>query len=361
MKKVWGIVGDIIHAFLLCLLFYAIIKAIVGPSAFKGMADGGGNIRILLGQIGINEIYTFIGSTAFVLFGIVGIYDFAYLNGLYILVPPSFVHAKDRNNLKQAEKMMELYYNKDIDFIKEYEKERSDYMLQAIGLEERQFRTINYEIIKGRTMTERNIYALKVKAEKLLFQKDYIIDQSKLENSKRVYDKVDYYINLYTALYDAETCKSIGSVMSRFIILSLKERLTEVDYLIIPQGSNFLLGLEVGKQLGKPVISVLSEERIYTNKFWDGNYNEDKKNNIIVIHDVLVTGERVCTSIEKLPKNSYELYGIFCLMKYVNKDFDATKYFSEHGIEKKRINYLFEVDETILGKVCSGEYEYRYD
>jgi len=360
-KNIGYVLKNLIHGILWCILGFLIIRAIVGTKIAENSGDRWTDIKSLVCQIGINEIYTLIGATAFVLFGIVGIYDFAYTNGLQIFVLPAFIKHKEKSYLKQAEKMMELYYQRDRKFIEEYENERTDLILQAMGLDEKQFHRISYEIIKARTQTDKSIYDLKCKAEKPLFQKDYIVDQSSLESSKRIYDKVDYFINFYTAMYDEEICKSIGSIMSRYIVLSLGEKSNTINYIVVPKGSNFLLGLEVGKILHKPVISILNEERIFKDTFWDGVYDiKTEKNNIVVVHDVLVTGKRIYESIEKLPYDSYEIFGIFCLMRYNSTDFSSIEGFAKHNIGEHQINCLFDVDEEILQQVYEEKYEYKY-
>lgn len=360
-RNIEYVLKNLIHIILWCILGFLIIRAIVSTNTIVSSGNIWTDIKNLVHQIGINEIYTLIGAMAFVLFGIVGIYDFAYTNGLQIFVLPAFIKHKEKSYLEQAEKMMELYYQRDRIFIEEYENKRTDLILQAMGLDEKQFHHISYEIIKARIKTDKNIYDLKCKAEKLLFQKDYVVDQSLLESSKRIYDKVDYFINFYTAMYDEEICKSIGSILSRYIVLALGEKSETINYIVVPKGSNFLLGLEVGKILHKPVISILNEERIFKNIFWDGVYDiKATKNNIVVVHDVLVTGKRIYESIEKLPYDSYEVLGIFCLMRYNSADFTPIEGFAEHNIEEHQINCLFDVDEGILQQVREGQYEYKY-
>lgn len=346
MKKALSVLGDFLHLVLICILGILVFLAVVHESITEGMT-----IKEICSLAGINEIFTFIGAIAFILFGIVGIYDFAYLNGLRFLVPPAFVKFKEINYMKQAERMMELYYKRDIQFIQEYEKERTGYLLQAMGIEERQFNHINYEIVKARTMPDKDIYSLKCKIEKLLLHKEFIINQTTLECSKRVYDKVDYFLNLYTALYDANLCKSVARIMSRYLALSLGENISKIDYIIIPKGSNFLLGLEVGKLLRKSVISILDEERVFKGVYWDGIYDRQKCNNIVVIHDVLVTGKRIYESIEKLPAGTYNLMGIFCLFRYKNNVFQPVHDFEEHGIEKDKVKWLSEIEEDTLNKI----------
>lgn len=353
-KKGWAVLGNTVHGIFLCFLFVCIIRAIAGA---QNLAE----FKVFLEQMGMNEIYTFIGAIAFTLFGVVGAYDFLYLNGLSVFVPPAYISVKEKNYVKQAEKMMEVYYKKDIDFINAYEKERTSYLLQAMGLEEKQFHYINYKIIRARTqMTEKSIFALRSKAEKILLQKEFVVDQLKIEPLKRVYNEVDYFLNYYTALYDTELCKAVGNLMCHFMLLVLGAEIEEIDYIIVPKGSNLLLGLEVGKILHKKVLPILDKGRIERDKPWDGKYETDKVNKIIVVHDVLVSGKRIYESIEKLYRNTYEVSGIFCLARYNSTEFDPIKEFEEHGIERTKIECLLDINEDVLKEVYNDVYECRY-
>lgn len=345
----WAI--DFVHLiFLIVLLIYTFRAVIcVDQGLFKGNFFY--DLKEACLQAGINEIFTFIGAVSFILFGIIGIYDFAYLNGVRILVPPSFIHLKEKNYEKQAEKMMKVYYERDIEFIQEYEKERMGYLLQVAGIDEAQFRHIRYELIKARAKQAENIEELRNKTEMLLYNRQFIVNQTSYSVSDRIYKEVGYFINLYTALYDSELCNDVAHIMADYIVMCLGVAVVCLDYIIIPQGSNLLLGLEVGKILRKPIIAIQEKERITKNEFWDGNYEKklNAKNNVIIVHDVLVTGKRIYQSIEKLPKDTYEVKGLFCLFKYKNP-----KYHPEWELEKHNINNikcLVDTDETRLQKV----------
>lgn len=85
-----------------------------------------------LSSVGVNEILTFIGALAFILIGIVGVYEYAYSNGISFLVPPMFVNHKENTYLREADRMMEIYYKKDIKFIREYEKERTVFFCRRL-------------------------------------------------------------------------------------------------------------------------------------------------------------------------------------------------------------------------------------
>lgn len=339
---------DILHIVVIaCVLGYTFRAVIcVDPGWFQGNFFM--DLKKACLNAGLNEILTFVGAVAFVLFGIVGIYEYAYANGVPVLAPDFFIRMKENKYEKQAEKMMKLYYEKDIDFIREYEKERTGYILQSMGIEEKQFHHIRYELIKARAMSAHSVKELQNKAEKILYDKRFIVDQTKDALCRRVYKEVDYFINLYSAFYEPELCQDAGHIMTDFILLSLKDEVDFIDYILIPTGSNLLLGLEVGKILRKPVIAMQEHPRIKQDEFWDGEYRrkENAKNNIIIVHDVLVTGKRIYESVEKLPANTYNIKGLFCLMKYEHQNYHPKRELKKHNIYN--VKCLLKTDEKIL-------------
>lgn len=181
---------DIAHLIILIVLLGYTFRAVicVDQGLFKGNFFY--DLKEACLKAGINEIFTFIGAVAFILFGIIGIYDFAYSSGVQILVPPSFAYLKEKNYEKQAEKMMKIYYERDIEFIQEYEKERVGYLLQAAGIDEEQFRHIRYELIKARAMSTENVEELRNKTEMMLYDKQFIVNQTIYSFSDRIYKEL---------------------------------------------------------------------------------------------------------------------------------------------------------------------------
>lgn len=302
-----------------------------------------------------NDIFTIVGSITVLLFGIVGIFEFGYSNGISFLAPPTYRRCKESVNMKQAERMMKIYYKEDMDFIQQYEKERIRYILQLMGITAGQFHLINYEIIKARSNDENCDENLSEELKSYILHKEFIEVLPRENGKKRVYEKVDYYINLYMAFYDAEICKNVAGIMCKFIIGNLKEETEWIDYIIVPQQGNFLLGLEVAKQLHKPVIAIQSTGRIWQEEYWDGKYKSDRKNKIIVVHDVLVTGQNIIDSIKKLPENTYKLMGVYSLVEYSGlDDINVGNNLKGTEIESSGIKCLIKVDKNKLKEIVDG-------
>lgn len=280
-----------IHVFLIILvLLFAAYAVLVDAGLPSCEGDAAAFLLGILNTLGLSQLFSFIGAVAFVLFGVVGIYEFAYVNGISPLVPPFYLRFKERKEEEMAVRMMDLYYKNYAAFIREYENERIGFVLQSLGLDEKQFHSISYELVKARVMREETEDQLKDKLKAMIYQKDYIIDQSEIPICSRVYRAVAYYLDLYTALYDPRLCGDVGRIMASHILFCLEKDgadISSIDYLIVPSGGNLLLGLEVGKILRKKVIAVLEKPRILTHKLWDGNYEPKmgRANNILVLKD----------------------------------------------------------------------------
>lgn len=340
------------------LLHVIIIAALILYTFYAVIADGGITIQNFWGELSkcillasINDIFTFIGALAFILFGIVGMYEFAYTNGLRRILPPFYLKFREERDERTAKAMMKTYYEQDINFIQQYEAERANRILQALGLKEKQFHHIQYELVRARSLPEDSQEEMKKKLKQLIYQKDFIVDQSEIPIDKRCYPDVNYFINLYTALYDSQLCTNVGNIFAAFIALSInnsRNSLADIDYIVVPYGSNLLLGLETGKKLAKPVVVIQEQPRILNDCPWDGNYEPKPgcKNRIIIIHDVLVTGKRIYESIEKLPADTYSVEGLYCLIRYKHNKFQPTDELHKHSINN--IHCLIQTDEATL-------------
>lgn len=353
-------VANFVHIVLIAALILYTFYAVIADGGMTAQNFWGGLLECLM-LAGINDIFTFIGALAFILFGIVGIYEFAYTNGLRKLLPPFYLRFREERDEKTARTMMKTYYEQDIEFIQQYEQERANRILQALGIKEKQFRHIQYELVRARIMPQRTQKEMVAKLEPMIYEGGFIIDQSAIPPERRVYPNVDYFINLYTALYDSELCADVGNLMASYVFRKVGIKLANIDYIVVPYGSNLLLGLEVGKRLEKPVIAVQEKPRIIQDEFWDGNYRwePDRKNHIIIIHDVLVTGERIYRSIEKLPAGTYIVDGLFCLIQYDHKQFQPEETLHSHGIH--RIECLMHTDERSLREAKKTSNKVRKD
>lgn len=344
--------GDYIHLTLLALLLFYTAYTIFYSAIPCPSGHFLNDLQTAFKCAGINEIFTLIGALAFVLFGVMGIYDFAYSYHLWPLVPPYYRHLKRKSMRKDAEAMMRTYYETDMEFIQQYEQERIRYVLQALGIDETQFHKISYDLVRARVMQVGDLEMLRKKAETYLLGGDFIEDLTSQHQCCRVYENVDYFINLYAAMYSPEICSDVAHIMADYVLEILaksQKKIGDIDYFVIPAGGNLLLGLEVGKILRKPVIAMQEHERIYRNKWWDGKYQRNHTNQIIILHDVLVTGKIIADTLQKLPTGSYAIEGLYCLVRYCHQGFDPEAVL-KNKLTRKQIHCLMDVCGNQLKK-----------
>lgn len=355
-----------IRQFFVNFLHICIIVGLLIYTFYSIIADGGvtaqnfwGGLLNCLLAARISDIFTFIGAIAFILFGVVSIYEFAYTNGLRWLLPSPYLNFRVSRDEKTARIMMKTYYKQDIDFIQEYEQERVNRVLQALGIQEEQFHHIQYEIVRARSMAYTTPKDMENKLKAQILRKSFIVDQSEVPKENRIYPNVNYYLNLCAAFYDTQLCADVSKILVANITWDLKQNLNvsldAIDYIVIPHSSNLLLGLETGKLLGKHVIAMQHSPRIQKDIPWDGIYQtkKDGTNNIIVIHDVLVSGTCIYKSVDLLPRGSYTVLGVYCLAHYFHRDYTPYVKLSDHNIT--HIKCLTKIDEGCLKQILDGE------
>ncbi len=344
-----------IHVIVVLLVMFAVFRAIFCVDTGLYTGEFWRNLKESLKLAGLTEWFTFIGAIAFILFGINGIYEYCYSNGMEYLIPPFYQKAKDFILLKQAEKMMNLYYDKDIDFIKTYETERTEKILNTLQLTDEQFHHIRYEILKARAGNISGISSLQQRAKDLLLNKEYVVNLNNVDASERVYEDVNYFINLYTALLDDKVFEDAGRLMTNFLSIKTGYDLESIDCIVIPYGSNLLLGLSVAKKLGIRLISVLQEGRMLKEQPWDGEYpkkENGEKIKIAMLHDILVSGKRIYKSLEALPKDSFELVGVFSLI-YYKTETDTLSMLKENGIPNDKVHHIIEVSDEEMAAIIN--------
>ena len=234
-----------------------------------------------------------------------------------IFVPDFFEAAKNKKRAQEIKELVNTYIREDINFFQDYSEERICFLISQLGINTDQLDQIRYELIKMRCIPLKTIDDAAEKLKKLVIN-DYpiIIDQNKIDSSKICYHRVRYYINLTDIMYLPDYARELSAILA-FLITENCD-LSSVNKLIVPYDSNFLLAVEVGKRLGKSVVKMRQHNgKILTEKCWDGNLDNNEK--VIIIHDVLVSGEQIIDAINKIP-DSCSIVGFFCLI--VRKEWD---------------------------------------
>lgn len=301
------------------------------------------NIGSFIYRNGFENIGGIIEQTLLIMLSFVTLADIASYVNWSILVPDFFVYAKEKKHIKDIQICVETYIKEDVNFFQDYRQEKISFILSQLGISKNQLDKIRLELIKMRCIPLKNLDDAKEKIKGLLIS-DYpiIIDQDKIDSSKICYNKVKFYINIMDIMFIPDYASELSTILA--FLIAEKAELSAIDKIIIPHDSNFLLGVEVGKKLGKSVVKMRYKKgKIETEKYWDGNLNSTDK--VIIIHDVLVSGEQIIDTMNKLP-DSCNIEGFFCLI--ARKEWDGKKKLLKKGISCYEI---LEIDDGDIHKL----------
>ena len=135
-------------------------------------------------------------------------------------------------------------------------------------------------------------------------------------------------------------------LLTNRIAFLIKEKadLNRVDRLIVPYDSNFLLGVEVSKRLGKPMVKMRFERgKIITAQPWEGQLNPTDR--VIIIHDVLVKADQIIHTLEQLPRTC-EVLGVYCLI--TRKEWKGLERLEQKGVTVEQIVCLNDNDISTI-------------
>lgn len=197
----------------------------------------------------------------------------------------------------------------------------------------------------------------------LCLNENILQDLSIVPSSKKKYD-VNFYLDFTDFLYsnfmqnDNVDLDSMARII-RFLILKhhsppsefheeyeIEERLRTEKYKIaIPPNGNLLLGLKVASILGLNIIRFTDSERYLTEKRWDGSL--DSQDKILIVHDVLVTGNQIQTVIRECKQKKINCIELYSLV--VRTD---TKFGGKQDIMRSKIpfEYLLALDDSQILK-----------
>lgn len=288
---------------------------------------------------GFNGLGVLIERAIVVLLAYVGFVQIAnYLN--WIVFVPDFISHEE---YKRTKRMIDAYYHNDINFFHDYDKERIDHVMAQLGITAKQFEKIKIDLIKMRCLPLSNLEDCKNKIKHFIKSgPPLLVDQKTDDNGKFNYPKVRFYINFVDAMFWADYLNEISSILVFFIKDIMNE--TNIDKVVIPWDSNFLLGVEVGKKLGLPVVKMRpTNGKIYTAQYWDGHLG--KQDRVIIVHDVLVEGTQIVDALEKLP-TSCDVKGIYCLV--ARKEWEGIQVIEEKKIP---LEYIMSLDDNDIAKI----------
>lgn len=286
---------------------------------------------------------TMIEETILIMLSFIGLVEISSNIGWNIFVPDFFILGQTQKREEEIKKSIDFFYQGNINFLTDYSEEQINFLLSQLGISKDQLDKIRLELIKMRCIPLKNLDDAREKIEKLVIS-DYpvIIDQNEMDSSKVCYTKVTYYINTTDIMFMADYARELSSILS--FLITEKADLPSIDKLVIPHDSNFMLGIEVGKRLGKPVVKMRSGTgKIEKGKCWEGNL--DPKDRVIIVHDILVTADQIVDTLNKLPETCSVL-GLYCLI--VRKEWNGLEKLKEKSLP---VNRIVDLDDTDIRKL----------
>lgn len=209
-------------------------------------------------------------------------------------------------------KAMEDYFQREAAFISNYNKERINYIISKLGISMEQYNQLQVELIRMRCENINNIEDARNRLKRIIkSDSSIIINQSSIPQEARCYDKVVYFLNFSDIAFIGKNAAYLAYCLM-YLVTDNCRSLDWFDKIVIPHDSNFILGVEVGKRLTKPIVKMrVGDGRIDKNQHWDGNL--DPQDRIIIVHDVLVTGNQIKHVLEHIPETC-QVQGLFCLV-----------------------------------------------
>jgi len=163
-----------------------------------------------------------------------------------------------------------------------------------------------------------------------------------------------YYIKFSDLNHNKQQNDAIARNMTTFIVQTCRQEgihLEDIDVIMVPHSSNFLLGLTVSKLLNKRFIKMFPKRP--DNQYPGGIVYEGeipdrfgkKTLDVLIVHDVLLTGRQIYESVEmlKIAHPDCKIHGLFSAV-YRNVDNGKAKLEGAHNIKCYNLVELTEED-----------------
>lgn len=300
---------------------------------------------------GFSSIGDLIQQTILIMLAFVGFLEICHYVGWDIFVPYFMLH-KEKHELQVCvdevvkhsmndviAQSIEAFFYREANFIKDFSEEKTHYIMSQLGVTAKQFEQLRVELIKMRCLPLADLKDAQEKIKQYIRCKEpFVTDLSKIDSTKCTYSCVKYYLNFNDAMYIDSSCRELVAIMH--LLICEKIGLSTFDKIVIPCDSNFILGVEVGKLLGKPVVHMRQNKgRIEREKCWDGKL--DPIDRVVIVHDVLVTSDQIIHTLDKLP-SSCQVVCLCCFV--VRKEWNGIAKLNDWRIKVERILDLNDAD-----------------
>lgn len=261
----------------------------------------------------LDRITQYVGVLVTILLGVVGIIEFAYDNGLTLLVPNSFENYKEKRLKEQTKRYLREFFYHEAEYFSQHSNSRITFFLNQLGLNRNQYEQLKMDILEIKLLPLHDLEDAKEKLKRIIQKGNIILLQDGKDSEKLVYKRVKYFLNFTDIMFEDDYFSQITDCLTYLINEKTKTDKITFNRILVPNRGNFLLGRGVSQKLNTALIKVTEKPLILTNKSWIGNFSQNKRDQSIIVHDVLVSGEQLKESIELVNKNT-EITAIFCLI-----------------------------------------------
>lgn len=299
-------------------------------------------LLLILAFVGLLEVFHYVGWDIFV---------------------PSFMLNKHKDELSSiiktylsentqeltrriTKETIEEYYEQEIKYISGYSDQKIQFIISQLGINVNQFSTIRLELLKMRCSPLKNLVDAESKIKQIIkCGHPIVVNLKKIPSVDRTYNQVDYYLNFNDVMYIDESCRELSRIMHLLICYEIG--IDNFDRIVIPFDGNAILGFEVSKLLGKPLIKMRQVEgRIRKDQCWEGKINYNDK--LLIVHDVLVSGNQIEHIYNNIPK-CCSIIGLCCLVVRNDSDIDGMNKLQEYDTTIKSVLSISDKDiENIL-------------
>lgn len=269
----------------------------------------------------------------------------------------SYSKKKREKERRQIEDTVDNYIRANKKLFVSNTDEYIEYMLKALGLKYGQLEKIANTISDLKKANERikSSNDMVDMINTLLSDSRIVLNLEQTDpNRKVIYPGLKYYIDFTDTINIKYVKMSVLTVFQYFIETKLSEMMLstrDIDNIVIPTESNVILGIELAEILEKePVIMHHKKRRIFDEQYWDGDLA--LKSRVIIIHDVIYSGDNITDCISNLPKTC-SIIGVFALINRTDKDQKYDKKRGKGLIEATgvRVYSALDVDDDYLKKL----------
>lgn len=163
----------------------------------------------------------------------------------------------------------------------------------------------------------------------------------KYQNSYRFKELLDKCYEKNWVTYCKETFNGAQSVINYL------GKYTHRIAISIPYDSNVILGVEVAKLFGKPVVKMRKDRgKLEIDHLWDGEFSNG--NRVLIVHDVLVSGEQIIHTKNHIPSRC-EIVALCCLA--TRKDVNGLEVLQRENVRVERVIDLSDAEiESLMNQ-----------